>query len=130
MTDHERSGRKILLVYITLVLLVSVGVIGFYVTVRGTDRLQTQIIRLALSGAMCRFLWVGSVTAKWISIILFAVAGSIAIPDVLRSEPLAMAVLGGMSFLYLSFARLLIWSRPVNSFLDYQRKFRLSSFPL
>lgn len=121
MNEHERSGRAILLVCLFLVLLVSIGVTALYVSIRGDERLPSQIVRFALTMLLCFYLYRGHVAAKWIAVILFCLAGGMATTQIWSDSPLVVFFGGVMALFYLSVAWLLLWSRRVNAFLDYQR---------
>lgn len=121
MSERAQKGQIILLVYLVLVLLASVGVIAFYVSSRGTDRLPAQLIRFVLTVVLCIFLFRGSRIAKSISVVLFAIGGSLALNGVFQGSPLTVALSVGLAALYLSFAWMLLWSGSVNAFLEHQQ---------
>jgi hypothetical protein len=68
-------------------------------------------------------LYSGGQWAKWISVVLFTLGGAMALPVLFRDAIWYMILMGGgMAALYLSFAWLLVWSRSIHAFLEYQRR--------
>jgi peptidoglycan/LPS O-acetylase OafA/YrhL len=123
-----RNGRTIVLVFIILILLVSVGVIGLYVSAFGTTRLPAQIVRFLLTAALCFWLYQGSMAAKWIMVILLGLGGLLALANVSSDNPVAFAFGAGLATVYLSFAVVMVASSSVNAFLAHQRSPASSKF--
>jgi len=122
MTEQQKLGRMIVLIYAGLTLLISVGVIILFATSVGTDHLPVQFFRFGLTICLLMWLFSGSKVAKGISIILFGLGGGLALLGFLEGGPstggLGMAAMGGC---YLSFAIVLIASKSVNDFFAFQR---------
>lgn len=120
--ESQRTGRALLFTCIGLTLVLSVGVIVFYLANRGTDRLPAQLVRLALTGVLCFFLYRGSEIARWLSVVLFTLGGALAAPGLLQESVPGMIVTGVMAAVYLAVAGVLLWSRRVHAFMDHQRR--------
>jgi hypothetical protein len=124
MTAEERKGQTIILSFIALILLISLGVITMYVSARGTERLPAQIVRFVLTAALSFGVYQGSVTAKWILVVLMMLGGAMGLGAAFGGNPAALVFGVGLAAVYLSFAIVLIASPSVNAFLSYQRGVR------
>lgn len=122
MTEQEKKGRLILLIYIGLILAMSAATIAFNASVVGPERLGQQGFRFILTALLCLFLYNGSKGAKWIAIVLLIPAGALAFFMTFLDSLVAIALGGIMAVLYLSFAWVLLWSPSVNAFLKCQRQ--------
>lgn len=123
MTTKQRTGRAILMVFIVLILIVSLGVIALSVAALGTKKLPVQIIRFALTAALCGWLYCGNKVAKWVTVALLSLAGVFALLSLSNfwGDNLVVPIFIGMAVIYLSFSVVLVVSSSVNAFLDYQR---------
>jgi hypothetical protein len=119
--NEVRSGRRIMLVYLGLVLALSVATITLYVARKGPAALPPRVLRFGLTVGLCVWLYSGSNAAKWISVVLFGAGGAAAFAMPLQWSLPALAYVGFMASLYLSFAWMLVFSPEVNAFLAQQR---------
>lgn len=119
---YHWTGRRILLTYITLVLLISLNILLLYLDSRGTEGLPARLVRLQLTVILCYFLYRGSKFAKWIAVVLFTLGGAMAAPFIIDNSLEVSIISGILAAIYLSFAWVLIWSERVNEFLDQQRR--------
>lgn len=72
---RERRGRAMLLTFFALVMLISIGVLANYAYMQRTDRVATQLVRVALGLALCAWVYGGSVIARWAAIVLLGSGG-------------------------------------------------------
>lgn len=121
MTPVEKKGRVVVLVIVWGTLFLSACVIGAYVAVKGTDRLPAQAVRFVLTAGLMWWLYRGSPTAKWITVVLFGLAGLAGLASLFLNHRMAILVGTKLGALYLSFVVTLVTSSPANAFLEYQR---------
>lgn len=112
-----------LLVFIALILLVSLGVTALYASTFGTKNMGSQIVRFVLTVGLCYWLYSGSKAAKWITVALMMTAGVFSLGALLTIAATAITspIFIGMAAIYLSFSAVLILSSSVNAFLGFQR---------
>lgn len=122
MPNAIRKGRRILLTYITLLLLASASVTTLHVLTVGPGRLMPQVARFGMTAALCAWLYGGSSTARWITIALFTFAGTLAVGLSIPSRPPFMMIGIAVGILYLAFAGTLLWSTHVGAFLEHQQR--------
>lgn len=138
---RERRGRATLLTFFVLVLLISLGVLVSYAYMQRTDRVATQLVRVALTLALCAWVYGGSVVARWVAIVLLASGGLFTLALVflaggmvawqglvLRAlfAPAVLPVIAGGAC-YVLMALVLLASPSVKSFLAQQRARRRRS---
>ena len=121
MSDRIERGRLIVIGYIVALLTISFCVIAFYVLVIGPQKLPAQVIRFALTLALCIGLYHGSSVAKWILIVLLGLGGLLALVPVATGDPFAIALGLILAVVYLSFAVVMLASKSVKAFLVHQR---------
>lgn len=121
MNDDMRRGRFLVVFYSLLMLFISVYVIVTYVTLKGTDRLPTQVIRFLLTAALCFWLYRGNRLVKWTMVVCLGLGGSGALIHLIQNPWSVFSVIASLAVVYLLFAGLLVFSPKVNAFLAYQR---------
>jgi hypothetical protein len=124
MSGEQETGRLIVLVHIALVVGISIGLIAWSLAVRAPERLPAQIVRFALTVALCFWLYWGSARAKSIAFVLCGLTGLgsvLALVGTIRTGagPVQFSIFGAMAAVYLSFAFVLIASPSVEAFFDY-----------
>lgn len=121
----EEIGRKRLFIHHILALLVSLETIIHYWTTIGMEKAPTQVTRFCLTIGLLVWIHSGSKAAKIIAIILFWLGGfgmvSLAI-KIYKEDPTWGMSVGINGLIYLFYARALIWSKPINAFLQSQRE--------
>ena len=120
-TPEQKAGRRILLAFLALLLLVPAGNIGLSVAARNPKHLPQQVFSFVLAVALFAWLYRGSAAARSITILLAGLGGLLTLTALGSENPVVTALAGGMSLLYLSFAAVLLKSAAVKAFLDYQR---------
>jgi len=75
MSPEEQAGRRILLVYIALVMTISVFVITIFVLGMGIESLPTRVIWFFLTPFVCYWMYGGSRAAKAIVVIFSMLVG-------------------------------------------------------
>jgi hypothetical protein len=121
-------GRTILLSLCIAVLAGSALIIGIYLALmpaalsspKGQLALATRAVRFLLTLLLMLFVYHGSVVAKWISIVLFALGMLAAIPAALVAPVLMLPLV----LVYGAFAYCLLFSADVLEFLEQQRSRR------
>jgi hypothetical protein len=122
MSEEAARGRRSLLWFLSGMILLSACVIGFYIAVKGTGKLPTQIVRFVLTIGLCCWVYSGSVFAKRITIVLAVLAGFSATVIGAMLSPFWLALgIGVMGNFYTSLFHLLWRNADVNAFLAYQR---------
>jgi hypothetical protein len=117
MTLQQGQGRAILVANIVVVLSISVTTTALYASERGTDRLPAQSVRFVLMAVLLAFVYRGSESAKWLTVVLSGLGGLLAAMNVAKAFPRIDYLSAAMASLYLTFAVMLVASRRVNAFL-------------
>jgi len=125
MSPQEERGQGIVLATVTTIPLATLSVVALHLSSEGLDRILHHGIRLVVTGCLCLWLYWGSPIAKWVSIIVFGIAGLIGLVNLLSGSAITMAFGGGLALAYLSAAFVLIKSPSVGTFLAYQRSVRM-----
>ena len=121
--DSVDSGRKLVLRVAIIATGISILTIVMFNIVQGTGRLPQQLVRFWFTLALCYFLVRGRPWARWISIVLFLIAG---IGSVVGSLSLIGNSLGGwvllaMGAAYLYCSVVLIASPSIKAFCNGPR---------
>jgi hypothetical protein len=122
MSEDARQGRTVLLWFLSGMVLMSLAVIAFYISVKGAGKLHTQSVRFALTIGLCYWVWSGSLWAKRILLFLsLLTAVSTIVLRIVLDNALAVALLAAMGNFYFSVGLMLLKNTQVNEFLAYQR---------
>lgn len=124
--EMVNKGRKIVIALIVIILLIDIivgaSVSSFYAENGTMDmasyKLSQGIIRFILTALLMFFLYKGHSLAKWLSVVLFGLAGlGSLIQLVLSFNAVSLA----MGLAYIFFGAMLVASTSVNDFFRYQR---------
>jgi hypothetical protein len=113
---NVQRGRIVTIGLIVTTLAMSALTIYFYVSVKGTDKLSSQIIRFALTSWLMWGLYRGSSAARWITIVLFCLGGFLGLSTILLQNRAASFVGVKMGMTYLTLAGILLTSSDVEAF--------------
>lgn len=104
MPDESRdTGKKLVVRVVVIALAISVVTIVTFNVILGSGRLPQQLVRFALTLALCFFLVRGRPWARWVSVALFLIAG---IGSVVGSLDLFGKSLGAWALLAMGIAYL------------------------
>ncbi len=117
----EARGRKTCRSVALSIFLMSIATIDMYVSVNGTDKLPTQIVRLALTGWMCWHIAAGSNLARRIGIVLTLAAGTMAVHAIVDGGPIQSWLVLLYPTLYLTCGSMLLFSKSVKAYVAAQR---------
>jgi hypothetical protein len=125
-----RKGKKIVVFMIVCILLFDIIIIGILFALNysigniaeAISNLPQDIFRFGLECILCVFLYKGHRWAKWITIVLFVLAGIVAgiFIIILPISPIVFFLLI-FGITYLIFAGVLLFSRSVKMFLNRKR---------
>ena len=123
MNAEQKAGRATLLWLFTLLfVLLLLAAMDVYMTNPGRLNVRAQVVQLVLTIALCCWLYLGSVVAKWITIILLATGALIGVLGLEGGgDPMGRVLVLAMVVSYVSFMVVLIVSPRLNAFLAYQR---------
>jgi len=124
--DRVKLGRWLVVGIVATVLLIEAIVISFYVSQRGTDRLDRQVGRFLVAVALGVWLYRGSGIARYLLSVCLLLGGLLGYRYIDWSNPQSVGVGVAMSAVFLTLAGVLMWSRSVHAFLTHQRD-RLSA---
>ena len=124
MEEQIKRGRRLLLTIIALMLAISLATIVFYNTVVGPERVTQQIVRFALTALLSFFLYKGHGWARWVTVLLTAIAAVTSF--IAGASIFLLGDLSGIFFLvmgavYAFCAGSLAFSRSIVAFINHQR---------
>lgn len=120
-------GRRITLAFCIAVVAISVATISFMVSAKGAEALPPRLVRLALTILLVAGIYLGSIAAKWIGIVLMYVGG-------LAGLAVGALLLMGLhpsglfplvtTIVYVAFATLLLAPGPVRDYVQHGARIR------
>jgi peptidoglycan/LPS O-acetylase OafA/YrhL len=123
MEQNIIRGRKIVGAIVIGMVVVSFLTIVFYVSANGTQKILTQIVRFGLTLLLGYFLFQGRNAAKWITIVLSALATIMAIPGImLVTTSISVGLISLIYFVVYGLTTMfLLFSKDVKEFLDSKK---------
>ena len=121
LNTQQQRGRSILLGYMTMLLLCSLGTTVVYILIVGPERVLAQTVRLGLTAGLLVWVYLGGAVAKWITVGLLGIGGLMGLGVLLTGWSIVAVLALILTALYWSFAYVLIASESVNAFLGYQQ---------
>jgi hypothetical protein len=125
MTPIERKGETYIVILFGLALLLSIVIIVTFNLQIGPDNIIPQILRTLFTGLMMAITFSGFRWAKWILVAMYVFGAVTLSLKIWESEYRAEVYMNGFLFnFYLIFLYFILFSKPINAFLEYQEKNR------
>ncbi len=129
MTSKVETGRWLIVAVIVSVLALSVLSAAAFNVADGTDRQPQQVVRFVLTAWLCIFLYRRATWARWVSGVLFSLAGAAFLFVGLASD-LGDFLLVTMGMVYAAAAAVLLFVPAVRAYFRSTRKIVPTKSPL